>query len=127
MSDRSLPGVHDKSRDGSSKGCWWIAGIIVAMPILIIVLIMAGSALFGNESNNDEAQSIVACEKEVKANLKAPSTANLSSTARGSDGKYTVTGQVDAENSFGAKVLNSYQCSVSISGDYATATITEWR
>jgi hypothetical protein len=62
----------------------------------------------------------------VNANLKAPSTASLSSTARGSDGKYTVTGQVDAENSFGAKVRNSYQGAVSISGDYAAAKITEW-
>lgn len=126
MSDRSLPGVHDKGGSGDS-GCLKIAGLVIAVPIVLIAGIFIIGSMFSDESNDDEAQSIVACESEVKANLKAPSTASFSSTASGGDGQFTVTGTVDAQNGFGATVRNSFECSVGVSGDAATARITDWR
>ena len=41
-------------------------------------------------------------------------------------GTWTVTGTVDAENSFGATVRSSFQCTVVITGDTARTTINKF-
>lgn len=114
-------------KDDSAKGCMIIAGVIVGGPLVLLLLLFIASALFGDESNNDEAQAIVACESEVRDQLKAPSSADLRSSASQSGERWIVVGTVDAENSFGAKIRNEFECSVGVSGDYAVATITSWR
>jgi hypothetical protein len=52
-------------------------------------------------------------EKAVRASLKAPSTAKFPSEGRRvmeqSKGEYLVTGTVDAENSFGAKLRSNWK------------------
>lgn len=62
------------------------------------------------------------CESRIESLLKAPSTAEFDSQATGS-GTWTVTGTVVAENSFGAMVRSSYQCTVVIDGDRAFTSV----
>lgn len=57
--------------------------------------------------------AIVACEQQVSDNLKSPSSAHFSNeNASGDSNEYTVTGDVDADNSFGATSHNLFQCTV---------------
>lgn len=67
-------------------------------------------SLFNAEDDydlNNASVAISQCEGEVKERLKAPSTAKFESNATGG-GPWTVTGTVDAENSFGAMIRSSY-------------------
>ncbi len=58
------------------------------------------------------------CEDFVKARLKSPATAEFSDeTTAGGGARWTITGVVDAENSFGAKVRSNYVCIVTDQGD----------
>ena len=114
--------------DASSRGCLIVAACFFGLPLVVVLLLFVGSAIWGDESSNDEGQAIVACEDEVRERLKAPSTADLRSSAtQDASGRWTVVGTVDAQNSFGATVRNEFRCGVGISGDYAVATITSWQ
>ncbi|WP_395704996.1 DUF2510 domain-containing protein [Rhodococcus ruber] len=55
----------------------------------------------------------ITCEKQVRAQLKAPSTAEFTDvrTERKSDKRYVVTtGAVDSQNSFGAQIRTHFTC-----------------
>lgn len=65
-----------------------------------------------------------AAKKEVKRNLKSPSTAKFaneydkeSKYKVNEDGSVTIQSYVDADNSFGAKIRTFYKCNVSPSGE----------
>jgi hypothetical protein len=60
-----------------------------------------------------KAQSV--CEDHVLGRLKSPSSAEFGSTEVTTMAPYTVTGVVDAQNSFGATLRSSYTCTVSVS------------
>jgi hypothetical protein len=68
--------------------------------------------------NSSSAQSLatIDCRDYIQKRLKAPSTADWVEHEigrwRGHPGYFLVTYTVDAENSFGAKLRNSYQCQV---------------
>lgn len=94
-------------------GCF---GFLVIGGILVIVIVIAlnvfGSMRASHPTDEDkQAESQVACEDVVKENLKSPSTASFSNeTASGTDGQYTVTGDVDSQNGFGATVRSHFTC-----------------
>jgi len=63
-----------------------------------------------------EVQAV--CEEWVKKQLKAPGTAKFSDHATsGGPISWTVTGSVDAENSFGALLRSSWTCDIRLDGD----------
>lgn len=66
---------------------------------------------------SEQAQTI--CYDEVLNQLKAPSTAELVSIAASpTEGDtWTVTGSVDAENSFGAMLRSDFACELTQTGD----------
>lgn len=72
--------------------------------------------------SNTSYEAIAQCEAAIKDRLKAPSTAKFESSATG-DVTWTVIGTVDAENSFGAMVRSSFQCSVIIDNVKDTARV----
>jgi hypothetical protein len=78
------------------------------------VLLVTGAKGCGSGGNVDEQvneqTAITACENSVKAQLKAPSTAGFSDeqATKLSAVRYAVSGFVDAENSFGAKIRNAW-------------------
>jgi hypothetical protein len=52
----------------------------------------------------------------VQDKLKAPSTAEFSNeSVSGSGNSWNVSGSVDSQNSFGAKIRSSYTCSIAYS------------
>ncbi|WP_300265884.1 hypothetical protein [Microbacterium sp.] len=118
--DNLLPGLQ--SRKPSNLGPW-VAGVLGGIVIIggIIMMLTLGG---DDEYNPDNAsEAISQCEGEIEEKLKAPSTAEFDSTATGS-GTWTVVGTVDAENSFGAKLRSSYQCTVVIDVEAGSARVT---
>jgi len=77
--------------------------------LVLIFAISFFGGLGGGSGSNDSAL-VVACQNVVKNNLKAPSTANFVGVPKLSGG--LISGQVEADNSFGASLRSSFQCTV---------------
>lgn len=123
MSDRDLPGIQpDKPSNSksSNRGCLFF----FLIPVIIIVAIYAFTPK--DSSRSDGYLAELACEDAVKNQLRSPSTAKFDSSHSGSGPSFSVTGSVDAENGFGAMVRAYYTCSVTVSGDEATARLTSF-
>jgi len=99
----------------------------VLKPILIISAVIIGLCagcvtLFSAVGDDDPSGHVtVACRDWVKERLKAPATADFSQeTAAVEDSaanRWKVTGVVDSENSFGAKVRSRWTCIATHEGD----------
>jgi hypothetical protein len=89
-------------------------------------LVVLGALTSGGdtESGRDEDASAyvkIACREWVKERLKAPATADFASESVSKVGKhYTVTGAVDAENSFGAQIRTPFLCTATHDGEAST-------
>lgn len=109
---------------------WVIAGVVGGV-LLITLLVTAGSGDGRDGRDRDEStMAEVMCEDFVEKRLKSPASAEFTNprTVRSPEGVYTVTGDVDSQNSFGAMIRNRYQCKVSHEGDtwhLADLTFTE--
>lgn len=122
MSDRTLPGVHDPEPEKrKNRGCLWLIVGFVALVALAIIIPTVTAKPY---DPNNKYEAISQCEHAVKKRLKSPTTAEFDLTATGY-GTWTVTGTVDAENSFGAKVRSDVQCSVIIEGDSARVRVDQ--
>lgn len=107
--------------------------MFVGVPIGIIAALIAGSAWVGTAGEAHQAELAAAgpdgadarfyCEREVESLLKAPTTAEFSSTASASGSPYTVSGTVDAENSFGAMLRSEFRCTVEFLGNQHRVTV----
>lgn len=85
--------------------------LIAACGLLIIVIVAAvGSGSDVRVQPEFEARS--ECRMAVVNSLKAPSTAKFVSiqAKQTAPGRWTVGGQVDAQNSFGAMIRSYYIC-----------------
>lgn len=100
-----------KRRNGCAAiGCGGVAFVIVALMGLSALGRSAGS----KPSADPRIDFVVNCERLLKAQLKAPSTAKISnafadgilSTVSG----YAWDGTVDAQNSFGAQIRTAFRC-----------------
>lgn len=112
----------EKAPESTGKRWAKSLGVVAAIAIPLIG-IYAMTANPRDEAPADPATAaILECEQAVKQQLKAPDTATFSSRATESD-KWTVSGTVSAENSFGATVRSDYRCTVAITGDTATARV----
>lgn len=95
--------------------------------ILFAALFLVVSLSEGDGERNkteDRYWAETSCKGSVRQQLKAPSTAEfeITSTRELSDGKWFVSGSVDAENSFGAQVRNVWTCNAELVGDDWRAT-----
>jgi hypothetical protein len=73
-------------------------------------------------------QAQVGCEVYIRERLKAPSSADFSSSvaiAPREEGGYVVRGSVDAQNAFGAKLRRIYVCAVDAAGGVVTGSLLE--
>lgn len=89
----------------------WRSTLAAVGAIVVVVALLAGGAA-AYQALSEESRAVEACEEDVRARLKAPSTAEFVDDPRvveGADG-YQVTGQVDAQNGFGAMIRNTYTC-----------------
>lgn len=116
--------VADDKATKAALGCILIPIGVVVVGVLVIVGIFVFSPK--DPANAYSAQSIQACRDAVRADLKAPSTADFSSEQadKTSDDPvtYRVTGSVDADNSYGAHIRSSYTCTAEPHEDGTTDT-----
>ena len=91
--------------------------------ILFVVaafLVLATIACGNGDKGVSKVDACVACDAFVKRMLVAPSTADFPPTSKMSiiqaGNNFTVTGYVDAENSFGAMVRTRFICDVTYKG-----------
>jgi hypothetical protein len=92
-----------------------VFGIFVGLPLLFIVACTVMVAMDDGDSDGsgDRAKAIQLCRAAVRDQLKSPKSADFSNevAAQTTDAPaFRVTGEVDAENSFGASVRSSYVC-----------------
>lgn len=107
-------------------GCLAVLVLAVLMTIGVVSCINNVSNKPPSESSK-EADAIYACRQSVKEKLKSPSSATfsreLAQRVEGNPNKFRVTGQVEADNSFGAKIRAAYACDATwISKDTTSAS-----
>lgn len=93
---------------------WLVAGGALLAVLSIAVVLMLVFVLPGGE-----AGARTACEQFVTNAIKTPSTAKFPDGARVEKnpvGAYVVTGEVDAQNGFGAMIRQTYTCTVTHDG-----------
>jgi hypothetical protein len=95
-----------------------VAGLVAIGLVVWLVAAMAGHK---NSSHDDGGGKFMAqqmCHDFLKQRLKSPSSAHFPDDALRSlsANTYTVSGPVDAENSFGAAIRSSYVCKVKYAG-----------
>ena len=103
-----------------------ISNFMVVFLLLLMSLMVAGLFLPStkNKQQNSPTQAWTLCEQFVSDRLKAPSTADFSgyseTTITGSGlGPWKVSGYVDSQNSFGAKLRSRYSCVFTYEGETA--------
>ena len=117
-----------KSREERRKGPKPIPsiglGILVLVGVLVALLWInsAFSPKSAPDANN-RYDVIHSCEDAVKQQLKAPSTAKFDNEQASGSGTWRVSGTVDSQNSFGAMLRASFECTVVVKGETATATV----
>lgn len=110
--------TDQEPKKAGSSGCLWIGGVFVVLAVL-------GFASCEPDTSEDSTYGAQqACEGWVKNQLKSPATADFSGvvTAGPDEGPWTVTGSVDAENSFGAALRSPWTCTVRLDGDIYRGT-----
>jgi len=104
----------------------WQIGGTVALAVLIV-----GCMWFSNRGSDppDGFDAQVACKSFVEDRLKSPSSADFSNVTHSGDSpRWTVTGSVDAENSFGASLRSDWTCTVRLDGgDFVLESLTGLR
>lgn len=86
------------------------ANIVFWSIIATLVLVVGGFVAY-NVLGESKAERV--CKEAIEEDLKAPSTAEWVDVEVDDSGDTTkVTGNVDAENSYGAKVRGSFSCEV---------------
>lgn len=124
---RPAPPSSDYARNGREKTESNVSGEVPAEPtksveprkwrpgffsivFAIVALIFGFGILSGNLGDSNYMKLEAACQTVVKNNLKSPSSAKFVGVPQ-SDGTY-IRGEVDAQNSFGAVVRNSFRCTI---------------
>jgi len=94
-----------------NRGCIWVMLVIVVFAIGATIISSLGEDSGAEAEGPTDAGAIDVCREAVKAKLKAPGTAEFLEEVATTDGdNYKVSGQVDAENSFGAMLRLSWSC-----------------
>lgn len=101
--------------------------------VAVLVIAAAGGLAYvllrPNASAATETAQITACREKVKAQLKAPATAQFSNeavTKQPTGELFEVNGAVDAQNGFGALLRQRYRCTVTGGGQALAVTLSEW-
>lgn len=119
MSDQQdTPEEPAKPPQSNGRGCLYLAIVMVAAPVLLLASCMMGSSrepAKADPAANLRKAAVNACERQVSAKLKAPSTAKfdtLATVVSADGGRFTVSakGTVDSQNSFGAMIRSTFRC-----------------
>lgn len=101
----------------------WFVFIIVGIAIVffVVLLIKTNTGSKSKDSyGHDKFDAIAAAEHVVKDNLKSPSSAKFCSSdeckVKRDKNTWTVSGWVDADNSFGASIRNDFTVKITFTG-----------
>lgn len=114
-----ISAVSPKEKSGCGKAVLWAAGIVFGLFVI--------AQLLPEPVHNTALDACVNVQMAVKDRLKAPSTADFSNcpdattTFKAGDTTY-VTGYVDSENGFGAKLRSRYSGTARFDGTRWSAT-----
>lgn len=113
-----------------------LALIMMGVTVLAIIVLFAMCAFGGKSDKIGESDAWVCAQDVVKKNLKSPSSAKFCLMSEATihyngekDGGslYTVSGYVDAQNSFGATIRQNFTVNLIVTKDgYKRATCTIW-
>ncbi len=119
-----------------------LIGLAVGLWIVSAVMCNSGSHTPSpaETAQDEKIEAWVMAEEFVRRNLKSPDTADFGSAFKDyqdpekcvvstGPGSFRVTGWVDAQNSFGAKLRNRFTCSLRRSGDTWTCEdiqLSDW-
>lgn len=118
--DGRVTAPTEKKSPSFAKMLLWLAVLVVGLPAACTGALMLSS---DGEWEPTEREAQAVCQDWVEDQLKSPTSAKFSGVATtAAGGQYEITGQVDAENGFGATVRTPWTCSVR----YDT-TSEEWR
>jgi hypothetical protein len=120
-----IPNAANGKPSNPLQGCLIGCGVLVLIPIVFVIIAVASSD-GSSSSNSGQYEAIAQCEARIENLLKAPATADFETSATGSGSTWTVNGSVDAENSFGALIRSTFQCTVVLQGDSATTTVNSF-
>ena len=108
-----------KSGENEPRGCADIMALIVGSFVLWVASVIFLASSNQSKSSNGPYQAQLACEDAVKNQLKSPTSAkfdNIKILYGEKTHNYTVSGSVDAQNSFGAMLRSYFVCGVDESG-----------
>ena len=104
----AAPAAREQSGPTKSRAGVWVG--VIAMVVLAGLVIAATS---NRKPVYDEVSAYTYCQLRVRDALKSPSTAEFSGLhASGSDGEWVAGGVVDSQNSFGAVMRSTFQCTI---------------
>lgn len=119
----------EKKTGGEDRWIFVAIAVIVLLCILFGTRAGTGKTGGGSPKSYSTADYKSVCyslaEEQVKKHLKAPSTASFcrmseASFSKDEENTYVMTGWVDAENSFGAKLRSNWGIKVKVSGEKMT-------
>jgi hypothetical protein len=112
LSDTEYGHQPDPPSSGSRTGR---TVALLAAALLVVFFVKTCSGPPSEEALQREAEfgAQDVCQTFVERRLKAPGTADFHDLdATGKEPNFVVTGTVDSENSFGAKLRNAFECTV---------------
>lgn len=88
-----------------------------AIALGVVGGLLSWSVSDGSPSTGNKYDAQSACEDGIKSRLKAPSSAKFSNMRYNEKGSsYTIRLDVDAQNSFGAAMRNTFTCQLTWTG-----------
>lgn len=111
------PPAPEKEKPKATNGGNALAAIIV-----LAVIFFGFKACSGSSSTSDETDALVNCRRAVKAQIKNPATADFDVFSTNQTASL-ITGEVTAENDFGATKSLRYSCRM-IGSTVQSATVT---
>lgn len=108
---KALTGERPAAKNEAAKG--WAGLALIAVIIYGLVHACGGGLSTSKYGAQDR------CETYIKTLLQAPSTAKFSgeTATDNGDGTWSVTGSVDSENGFGAKLRSTWSCTAKDGGN----------
>lgn len=109
-----------KAKTGYAIGCFGLVAVVVAF---VTYSAINGTNTDSGSGASDSFKAQYYAKERVKELLKSPSTAEFQDNVVHDlgGGAYQVTGRVDAQNSFGAKLRKTWTCKIVIKSREYTA------
>lgn len=110
--------THEQTVRWAKIGGGALGGFVV-LAVAVMALTGGGgdAGPAGDSPQVRAAAAELACQDMVRDQLKSPGSAKFSDVSSTGAGPWTVTGAVDADNSFGASIRSTWSCDVRLDGD----------